>query len=53
VRLKVTHDRLEPGSDMLAGITKGWPLVLASLKTPLETGRPLPMAARRMPRPPE
>jgi len=41
-RLTVTHDRLEPGSDMLQGITEGWPKVLSSLKTLLETGRPLP-----------
>ena len=53
VRLKVTHDRLEPGSDMLRDISKGWPMVLASLKTFLETGRPMPMAARRTTRPPE
>jgi len=49
----VTHDRLEPGSDMLRDISKGWPMVLASLKTFLETGRPMPMAARRATRPPE
>ena len=42
VRLTVTHDRLEPGSEMLEGITKGWPKVLSSLKTLLEVGRPLP-----------
>lgn len=42
VRLTVTHDRLEPGSDMLRGITAGWPQVLSSLKTLLEVGRPLP-----------
>jgi uncharacterized protein YndB with AHSA1/START domain len=42
VRLTVTHDRLEPGSDMLRGITAGWPKVLSSLKTLLEAGRPLP-----------
>jgi uncharacterized protein YndB with AHSA1/START domain len=42
VRLTVTHDRLEPGSDMLKGITKGWPKVLSSLKSMLESGRPLP-----------
>ena len=41
-RLTVTHDRLEPGSDMLRGITEGWPKVLASLKSLLEVGRPLP-----------
>ncbi len=53
VRLTVTHDRLEPGSAMLHGISKGWPLVLASLKSFLETGRPLPMATKRTTRPPE
>jgi uncharacterized protein YndB with AHSA1/START domain len=42
VRLTVTHDRLEPGSDMLTGITDGWPKVLSSLKSFLETGQPLP-----------
>ncbi len=42
VRLTVTHDRLEPGSEMLRGITAGWPKVLSSLKSLLEGGRPLP-----------
>jgi uncharacterized protein YndB with AHSA1/START domain len=41
VRLIVTHDRLKPGTLMLAGITEGWPMVLSSLKTLLELGRPL------------
>jgi uncharacterized protein YndB with AHSA1/START domain len=41
VRLTVTHDELEPGSDMERGITEGWPRVLASLKSLLETGQPL------------
>jgi uncharacterized protein YndB with AHSA1/START domain len=42
VRLTVTHDHLEPGSEMLEGIVKGWPKVLSSLKSLLEVGRPLP-----------
>ena len=42
VRLTVTHDDLEPGSEMDRGITSGWPRVLSSLKSLLETGRPLP-----------
>lgn len=42
VRLTVTHDRLEPGSTMHQGVVKGWPKVLSSLKSLLETGRPLP-----------
>jgi uncharacterized protein YndB with AHSA1/START domain len=41
-RLTVTHDRLEPGSEMLQGITDGWLKVLSSLKSLMETGRPLP-----------
>ena len=41
VRSTVTHDRLQPGSDMLKGITDGWPRVLSSLKSYLETGSPL------------
>jgi uncharacterized protein YndB with AHSA1/START domain len=42
VRLTVTHDQLEAGSEMLDGITKGWPKVLSSLKSYLEVGRALP-----------
>jgi uncharacterized protein YndB with AHSA1/START domain len=42
-RLTVTHDGLEPGSEMLEGITEGWPMVLSSLKTLMETGKPLPV----------
>ena len=40
VRLTVTHDELEPGSPMLNGISFGWPAVLSSLKSFLETGKP-------------
>ena len=39
VRLTVTHDELNP--DMLRKITNGWPRVLSSLKSFLETGKPL------------
>jgi uncharacterized protein YndB with AHSA1/START domain len=42
VRLTVTHDELEAGSDMERGVTAGWPLVLASLKSWLETGKAVP-----------
>lgn len=41
VRLTVTHDELEPGSEMFRGITAGWPRVLSSLKSFLETGTSL------------
>ena len=46
VRLTVTHDQLEPGSNMEKGITQGWPRVLSSLKSFLETGKPLPTWAK-------
>ena len=41
VRLTITHEDLEPGSDMERRITMGWPRVASSLKSLLETGRPL------------
>jgi uncharacterized protein YndB with AHSA1/START domain len=46
VKLTVTHDRLEPDSEMLRGIVAGWPAVLSGLKTLLETGRPLSIATK-------
>jgi uncharacterized protein YndB with AHSA1/START domain len=46
VRVTIRHDELAPGSDMLTGITEGWPRVLSSLKSLLETGKPLPTWAR-------
>ena len=39
--LVVTHDKLNTGSKMLKGVSKGWPKVLSSLKTFLETGKGL------------
>jgi len=39
VRLTVTHDELEAGSGMAKGIQRGWPIVLSSLKSLLETGQ--------------
>jgi DNA-binding transcriptional ArsR family regulator/uncharacterized protein YndB with AHSA1/START domain len=44
VKLTVVHDGFEPGSEVLQGIGSGWPAVIASLKTLLETGSPLPSA---------
>jgi hypothetical protein len=42
VKLTVVRDGFEAGSDVLQGISNGWPAVLASLKTLLETGSALP-----------
>lgn len=41
VRLTVIHDDFDPGSAVLESVSGGWPLILASLKTLLETGRAL------------
>jgi uncharacterized protein YndB with AHSA1/START domain len=41
VSLTVVHDGFEPGSHVLQGVTDGWPAVLSSLKTLLETGSAL------------
>jgi uncharacterized protein YndB with AHSA1/START domain/DNA-binding transcriptional ArsR family regulator len=41
VRLTVTHENL-PNLEMHAGISQGWPAVLANLKSLLETGDVLP-----------
>jgi uncharacterized protein YndB with AHSA1/START domain len=46
VRLTVTHDELEAGSRMENGMRRGWPIVLSSLKTFLETGRGLDVFAK-------
>jgi uncharacterized protein YndB with AHSA1/START domain len=45
-RLTVTHDELEAGSGMANGISKGWPVVLSSLKSYLETGRGIDLWAK-------
>jgi uncharacterized protein YndB with AHSA1/START domain len=41
VKLTVIHDKLESGSTMATNISQGWPLVLSSLKSFLETGKAL------------
>jgi uncharacterized protein YndB with AHSA1/START domain len=41
-RLTVTHDGFSAGSRVLDAISEGWPAVLSSLKTLLETGTALP-----------
>ena len=47
VRLTVTHENL-PNLEMLGGISRGWPAVLANLKSMLETGEVLPQAPWEM-----
>ncbi|MGI8590682.1 MAG: ArsR/SmtB family transcription factor [Nakamurella sp.] len=49
VRLTVTHENL-PNNEMRNGISRGWPAVLANLKSLLETGDVLPQAPWEMSR---
>jgi uncharacterized protein YndB with AHSA1/START domain len=41
VRLTVTHDEFSGDSKVYSDIARGWPAILSSLKTLLETGRSL------------
>lgn len=42
VKLTVVHDDFEPESTMRTMVSEGWPALLSSLKTLLETGETLP-----------
>jgi uncharacterized protein YndB with AHSA1/START domain len=46
VKLTVMHDELEAGSGMDKGIRQGWPIVLSSLKSLLETGEGIDVFAK-------
>jgi uncharacterized protein YndB with AHSA1/START domain len=46
VRLTVRHDDLIVGSGMATGVSKGWPIVLSSLKSLLETGQAIDIFAK-------
>ena len=41
VKLTLTHEGFAEGSKFFDGISKGWPAILSSLKSILETGKPL------------
>ena len=47
VKLTVTHEDYDQGSKMLPSISKGWPAIMSSLKSLLESGQALdvPLAA--------
>ena len=42
VQLTITHEMDKDDSQLIEGVASGWPLILASLKSLLETGRALP-----------
>lgn len=46
VCLVVTHDRFTPGSKMAGKVARGWPRVLSSMKSFLETGKGLNVWAK-------
>lgn len=41
VKLTVTHEIDRENSELIEGVSKGWPMLLSSLKSLLETGEPL------------
>lgn len=45
VKLTVIHSELD--DEMLRGVSAGWPAILSSLKTMLETGASMPMTRRQ------
>jgi uncharacterized protein YndB with AHSA1/START domain len=47
VKLTITHEIEMPGSKLIEGVSNGWPRILASLKSLLETGEPLEETPRR------
>jgi uncharacterized protein YndB with AHSA1/START domain len=44
VRLTIVHDDFDEGSKAFEGISRGWPAVLSSLKSFLETGQALALS---------
>jgi uncharacterized protein YndB with AHSA1/START domain len=48
VKLTVTHEMPRPGSVLIEKVSNGWPMILSSLKSLLETGESLE-ATRRWP----
>ena len=49
VKLTVTHEADRPGSKLIEAVSNGWPAILASLKSLLETGESLE-ATRKWPK---
>jgi len=41
VKLTIVHEMPKPGSKFIGAVSSGWPMILASLKSLLETGEPL------------
>ncbi|MES2789475.1 MAG: SRPBCC family protein [Planctomycetota bacterium] len=48
VKFTLVHEMEQPGSKLIEGVSSGWPMILASVKSLLETGESLE-ATRRWP----
>jgi uncharacterized protein YndB with AHSA1/START domain len=48
VKLTVVHDGFDPESQVLKSVSGGWPQLLSSLKTMLETGEVLPIHEKEL-----
>jgi uncharacterized protein YndB with AHSA1/START domain len=46
VKLTLVHEIDKPDSKLIAGVSNGWPAILSSLKSLLETGEPLEVTRR-------
>ena len=46
VKLTLIHEIDKPGSKLIEAVSQGWPAILASLKSMLETGQPLEQTRR-------
>ncbi len=46
VKLTLIHEMDKPGSKLIEAVSTGWPAILASLKSLLETGEPLEQTRR-------
>jgi uncharacterized protein YndB with AHSA1/START domain len=46
VQLMIIHEMDRPDSKLIGAVSTGWPLILASLKSLLETGEPLEATTR-------
>ena len=45
--LQLRHENLVPGGSTLASVSTSWDVILSSLKTLIETGKPLPWPGRK------
>jgi len=46
VKLTLIHEMDKPGSKLIEAVSNGWPMLMASLKSLLETGEPLEASTR-------